>query len=72
MTILVVLLAPVGVLAALAVRFAYDDWCERRALRSETDRVADLRRAAKRRLVGLEGGTDQPSGADDERPHKTA
>jgi hypothetical protein len=71
LTVVVVLLLPVAVLAAMAVRLGYDDWSERRALREETARAEGLRQAATHRhLVALDGEGSTP--AHEERPGKTA
>ena len=72
LTVVVALVAPVGVVAALAVRFAYDDWQERKALRREMERAQALRRAAKPWLTVVERPADEPAGDQDERPDKTA
>jgi hypothetical protein len=72
LTVVVVLVAPVCVVAALAVRFAYDDWQERKALRREVERAQALRRAAKPWLRVVEGPPEEPAGGEDERPGKTA
>ena len=71
LTVVIALLLPVAVLAAMAVRLGYDDWSERRALREEAARAEALRVAAGRRhLVALDGDGGRP--ADEEPPGKTA
>ena len=56
------MLLPVAALGAMAVRLAYDDWTERRALREEAARAEARRQAAgHRRLVALDGGGGRPS-----------
>ena len=71
LTVVVVMVLPIAALGAMAVRLAYDDWSERRALREEAARVEALREAASpRRLVALDGDGGRPS--DEERPGKTA
>ena len=56
----------------MAVRFAYDDWQERKALRREMERAQALRRAAKPWLTVVERPADEPARSQDERPGKTA
>ena len=71
LTVVVALLLPVALLAAMAVRLTYDDWSERRALRDEAARAEALREAATpRHLVALDG--DGGERAHEERPGKTA
>jgi hypothetical protein len=71
LTVVILLLLPVAVLAAMAVRLGYDDWSDRRALREETTRAEALRQAAtSRHLVALDGDGSDP--AHEERRGKTA
>jgi hypothetical protein len=71
LTVVLALLLPVAVLAAMAVRLGYDDWSDRRALREEATRAQALRDAAtSRHLVALDGDGGEP--AHEERPGKTA
>ena len=71
LTVVIVMLLPIAALGAMAVRLAYDDWRERRALRDEDARAEALREAARpRHLVALDGEGGKPS--DEERPGKTA
>ena len=71
LTVVLALLLPVAVLAAMAARLGYDDWSERRALRNEAARVEALRGAAgHRHLTALDGDGGAPT--EEERPGKTA
>jgi hypothetical protein len=65
------MLLPLVVVAAVAARFTYDDWAERRAVRRETRRAKALGQVATRRLFALDG-EGRTSPADGERHGRTA
>jgi hypothetical protein len=63
----VMMLLPLVVMTAMAVRLAYDDWAERRATRQRAARVKALGVATTLRLIPLDGGGLKPS--TDGEPH---